>query len=131
MNQISLSEIIPEKKENNKNLKLKILSCIIAGLLVSISAAYYFFKPSYKPTLDQRYLQLTVVDANGYSVAGASVYINSNLEGLTDSFGQLRKSFNLFSDAKLDIKIEKKKLQSSKTIDLKDYKADIQTSMSI
>lgn len=131
MNQISLDEIIPQQQTKKTKLKTKIFLCISIPLLLVATSISFFIKPQTKPSLDNRYLELTVVDKKGYSVIGASVYINSNFEGFTDSFGQLRKSFTLLSNSKLDIGIEKKSKKTSRTLNVEDVKTDIQTSISI
>ena len=130
MDKLTINEILPEKLPD-KRIKSKIiigicvLSCLMLGIFLLIN------KNKDKPTLDSRYLELTVVEDHGRAVPGAIVYINSNFEGIIDSFGELRKSFYLLSNSTLEINIQKENLKTEKKLNVSDYKKDIRTSISI
>ncbi len=131
MNQLPIDEILPKVPENKKTWKIRIGLALLC-LLVSITACLLgFSKKKDTPTMDNRYMELTVVGNQGYAVPGVVVYINSNFEGITDSFGQLRKSFFLLSNSTLDITLEKKNKKSNTKLNVANYKKDIRANLAI
>ncbi len=131
MNQLPINEILPQTEDKSKKTKLKI-SITILFLLAVIGGCFWGLRDNKdKPTLDSRYMELTVVGNQGYAVPGVVVYINSNFEGITDSFGQLRKSFFLLSNSTLDITLEKKNKKSQTQLNVSNYKKDIKANLSI
>ena len=130
MNKLAINEILPERVPNKKIKSKIIIGICILGCL-SLGVFLLVNKNKDKPTLDSRYLELTVVEDQGRAVPGAVVYINSNFEGITDSFGELRKSFYLLSNSTLDINIQKENLKTEKKINVSDYKKDIKASISM
>lgn len=131
MNQLPIDEILPQTQESKKPLKIKIALSIVCLLVVSTACFLGFRKQNDSPTLDSRYMELTVVGNQGYAVPGVVVYINSNFEGITDSFGQLRKSFFLLSNSTLDITLEKKNKKAQTQLNVSNYKKDIKANLSI
>lgn len=132
LNKIIFSSKIKQDQKEKLRFKKRCFLSLIALTVLGTICGFCFTRSSKQPpTYSNRYFELTVVDAFGSNVAGADVYLNSKYQGVTDAFGQLRKSFMIYSNESLNIEVKKNKTSSNSKLDVASFKNDIQTSIKL
>ena len=107
-NSINIENILDTKKKNKKsNLKTYILSFTVLLVLGISGFLYYSSILSNKVETISSYVELKIIDKDGVSVPGAQVYINNNLLGVSDSFGEVHNNLDVLKDSDLIVIVVK------------------------
>lgn len=106
-NSINIENILETKKKNKKShFKTYILSFTVL-LVLGLSGFLYYSSLSNKVETINSYVELKIIDKDGVSVPGAQVYINNNLLGVSDSFGEVHNNLDTLKDSDLIVIVVK------------------------
>ena len=113
-----VSILYSQPQKHSSKLKVYILCSLFLTTLVLSGILYYFSSSTTSEILDS-YIELRIIDMNGFSVPGADIYVNNNLVGTSDAFGEIRNNIEAIKNSDLTVKVTKPSTHLDKTFSFK------------